>query len=160
MVRIVPQDVAQQGLGFVVPSLAIQQDGEAETLLRELVRDYPEDADAAYMLGLLVVETGKPDEGIRWLTRAAEARPRDARVRYNLGLLLQQQGRLDEAGRALRRAVELEPRGLDYLHAYADHLARRGRREQALALVERMIELYPDQPIGHQMKAAINSRQQ
>ena len=68
---------------------------------------------------------------------------------------MQQIGRTDEAERALRQALEIEPEGLDYLHAYADHLFRRGRLDEALALAERMIELYPDQPIGHQIKAAI-----
>ena len=128
---------------------------EAEVLCREILRDYPEHAQASYSLGLLLVEMGRPDEGAEWLTRTAELRPDDARVRYNLGLLLQQSGRSDDAERALRRAVEIEPNGLDYLYAYADHLFRRGRRDEALVLAERMIELYPDEPIGHQIKAAI-----
>jgi tetratricopeptide (TPR) repeat protein len=128
---------------------------EAETLLREIVRDYPEDGRAMYSLGLLLVEMGHAGEAVDWLGRSAELLPGDARIRYNLGLLLQQMGRLDEAEIALRRAVEIEPDGLDYLHAYADHLFRRGRRAEALSLAERLIELYPEQPIGHQLKAAI-----
>jgi tetratricopeptide (TPR) repeat protein len=128
---------------------------EAEALLREILRDYPEDSQATYSLGLLLVEMDRPEEGVEWLTRTAELRPDDPRARYNLGLLLQQLGRLDDAERALREALEIEPNGLDYLYAYADHLFRRGRRDEALVLAERMIELYPDEPIGHQIKAAI-----
>ncbi len=130
---------------------------EAEALLRELVRDDPDQSDAMSSLGLLLVEMDRPDEGLVWLARAAEARPNDARVHYNLGLLLQQLGRLDEAGQKLRRALEIEPDGLDYLHAYTDYLFRRGRLGEARALAERMIELCPDRPIGHQLKAAIDS---
>jgi tetratricopeptide (TPR) repeat protein len=130
---------------------------EAETLLREIVRDYPEDANATYSLSLLLVEMGQPEEAADWLVRGAELRPEDARTRYNLGLLLQQLGRLDEAELALRSALEIEPEGRDYLHALADHLLRRGRRAEALTLAERLINLYPAQPIGHQIKAAIES---
>jgi tetratricopeptide (TPR) repeat protein len=131
---------------------------EAEALLRGILKDYPNNADAMYLLGLLSVEQDRPEEAVELLSRAAELRPKDGRVLYNLGLLLQQLGRLDEAGQVLRRALEIEPDGLDYLHAYADHLLRRGRDEQAWALAERMIELYPDQPIGHQIEQAIANR--
>jgi tetratricopeptide (TPR) repeat protein len=131
---------------------------EAETLLRDILRHYPEQVDTMYSLGLLLAEMGRPAEGAEWLARAAEARPHNARGFYNLGLLLQQMGRLDQAERALRHALAIEPEGLDYLYAVADHLFRRGRLNEALALAERMIKLYPNQPIGHQMKAAIDSR--
>ncbi len=127
---------------------------EAETLLRQILRDYPDDSDAMVSLGLLRVEMGDPAEATEWLSRAAAARPDDARVRRNLGLLLQESGRLEEAGVVLRRAWELAPTDLDVLHAWADHLLRRGRRAEALRLAQRMIELYPDQPLGHQVKAA------
>ena len=68
-------------------------------------------------------------------------------------------GRMEEAGQFLRRALEIEPDALDFMHAYADHLFRSGRLDEARALAERMIELYPDRPIGHQIKAAIDDAQ-
>jgi predicted Zn-dependent protease len=68
-------------------------------------------------------------------------------------------GRQDEAGEQLQRALELEPEGLNYLHAYADYLLRRSRLDEALGIAERMITQHPDQPIGRQMKAAIQDAQ-
>ena len=59
--------------------------------------DDPDNGEAAYSLGLLLVETGQIDEALVWLERAARALPRNARVHYNLGLLLQQQGRIEQA---------------------------------------------------------------
>lgn len=129
----------------------------AERMLREILRDYPENTDAMYSLGLLLVEMSRSEEGVEWLSRAARGQPRNARAHYNLGLLLQQLGQLDKAEAALRRALEIEPAGLDFLHAYADHLLRRGRLDDARVIVARLIELHPDQPVGRQLKAAIDS---
>jgi tetratricopeptide (TPR) repeat protein len=133
---------------------------EAEALLREILRDYPDNSDAMSSLGLLLVEMGNLQEGRRWLAQAAAARPGDARLHYNLGLLLQQMGQLDAADRALQHALSIEPTALDYLHAYADHLFRRGRLGEARALATRMIERYPNEPIGHQLNAAIDAAEQ
>ncbi len=131
---------------------------ESEQLLREILRDYPDDADAMYSLGLLLVETERPEDGVVMLTRAAAAQPKNPRMQYNLGLLLQQLGRLDEAEQSLRHALDLAPQGLDYLHAYADHLYRRDRLSEARAIAERLIEHHPAQPIGHQLRSAIDAR--
>jgi len=79
-------------------------------------------------------------------------------VRYNLGLLLQQLGRIDEAEQALAEALSLEPDNLEYLYALADHLARRGRLQEALRLAERMIVAHPDNPLGRELKMAIEGQ--
>ncbi len=132
---------------------------EAEALLRETVRDFPDNADALNALGLLRVEMGDPVEGAALLKRSSSHQPGNARVHYNLGLLLQEMGRIDEAGRELRRALDIDPESLDYMHALVDHLMRRGRLEEAHAIAERMIALYPSEPVGHQLKSAIESMQ-
>jgi tetratricopeptide (TPR) repeat protein len=132
---------------------------QAEAMLLEVIRDYPDHADAHYSLGLLLVEMSRPSEAIEQLTQASRLQPSNPRILYNLGLLLQLEGRLDEAEEPLRGALTLEPNGLPYLHAYADHLFRRGRLDDALTVAEKMIELYPDQPIGQQIKAAIERAQ-
>jgi tetratricopeptide (TPR) repeat protein len=82
--------------------------------------------------------------------------PRNARARYNLGLLLQQLGRLDEAGEALSAAVTLEPENPDYLLALGDYYLKHGRARDALAVAERLIGIAPDQPVGRQLKAAVD----
>jgi tetratricopeptide (TPR) repeat protein len=132
------------------------RNAEAERLLREVLDGYPGHAEAAYSLGLLLVEMGRPGEALDYLEQAAGADPRDSRVRYNLGLLLQQQGRLDDAERRLAQALELEPVNLNYLFALADHYLRRGRLDEARALADRMIAAHPDQPVGHEIRRALD----
>ena len=133
------------------------ENAEAERLLREVVAAYPEHHDAAYLLGLLLVELGQPAEAIEWMERAAEGAPRNARVRYNLGLLRQTLGRDAEAEAALRAATDLSPDQPDYLYALADHYVKRGRLEEALPLAERLVEVTPELEIGPQLKAYIEA---
>jgi predicted CXXCH cytochrome family protein len=126
---------------------------EAESLLRAAAAAYPQNPGPANSLGLLLVELGRTEEALVWLRRAADADPGAVRTRYNLGLLLQQAGHLDEAEAAFREALTIAPYDLDVLYAMADHLIRRGRRADAMAVVEIMIAVYPDQSIGHELKA-------
>jgi len=127
---------------------------EAEELLQQVVRAYPGNGDAAYMLGLLQVEMGQPDAGAHELSRAVGLLPRNARARYNLGLLLQQLDRPGEAETMLKAALELEPESPDFLLALSDHYLRRGRPEPALALARRLQAAHPELPAGRQLEAA------
>jgi Flp pilus assembly protein TadD len=118
-----------------------------------VVQEYPQNADAAYSLGLLLVEVGKPQEAVGYLQKAADGAPQNARVRYNLGLLLQQLGRLAEAERALSDALDLQPTSPDFLLALGDHYVRHGRAGDALAIADRLIRVAPQDPVGRQLRA-------
>jgi tetratricopeptide (TPR) repeat protein len=131
---------------------------EAETLLREVLEDYPENGEAAYSLGLLLVEMGRPGEALAYLEQAADRLPQRTRIRYNLGLLWQQLGRMDEAETALRAALEAEPDNLEYMFALADHYLKRGDLRRADALADRIIETHPAAPVGPQIKAYIEGQ--
>jgi len=132
---------------------------EAEQLLREILADYPEQYDSAYSLALLLVGLGRVEEGLEFLDRAATGMPERSRIHYNHGLLLAQLLRDEEAEAALRRALDLEPDNFDYLYAIADFLYKRDHFEEALDIANKMIEAYPAQPVGHEIKAAIENRQ-
>jgi Flp pilus assembly protein TadD len=92
---------------------------EAETLLREVVKAYPELYDVQYSLGLLLAEEKNYAEAEVHLELAARGLPDGSRVHYNLGLLYDYLGKSRQAETALRRAVELEPDNMDYLQALA-----------------------------------------
>jgi Tfp pilus assembly protein PilF len=148
---------AKQNLAVMVSQQG--RNDEAEQLLREILTDYPEQYDSAYSLALLLVGVGRVEEGLEYLERAATGMPERSRIHYNHGLLLAQLLRDEEAEAALHRALGLEPESFDYLYAMADFLYKRDRFEDALAIAERMIEAYPAQPVGHEIKAAIENRQ-
>jgi tetratricopeptide (TPR) repeat protein len=127
----------------------------AETLFRETVAEHPQLHEAAYSLGLLLVEQKKYQDAVRYLKKAAKGLPQRARVQYNLGLLLQQMGRINEAETVLLNALRIEPNSLDYLHAVADHYLRRRDFEKAKPIALQLAERHPDNPLGRQLLAVI-----
>ena len=120
----------------------------AEKLFKEAVEEHPQLHEAAYSLGLLLVERKKYQDAVKYLRKAANGMPNRARIHYNLGLLLQQVGQWDEAEITLRQALKLDPDAMDYLHAMADHYLRRGHLEAAARISERMVVTHPNNPLG------------
>jgi tetratricopeptide (TPR) repeat protein len=62
-------------------------------------------------LGVLFLEDGKVDEGIKELQKAIELDPSYARAHQNLGMAYGMKGMYEEAIRELQRAIELHPKG-------------------------------------------------
>jgi len=131
------------------------RNAEAERMLREVVREYPEEYEVAYSLGLLLAELNRMDEAVVYIERAARGIPDRARIRYNLGLIKQQLGDLSAAEEDLLRAVDIEPENLDFLYALADHYVKRGDYARAEVIADRMIATHPNERIGHEVKAFI-----
>jgi pentatricopeptide repeat protein len=127
-------------------------------LLREVLADYPEQYDAAYSLALVLVASGRREEALQYLDRAADGMPARSRVHYNRGLLLAQMGREGDAEEALQMALRVEPGNVDYLYALIDFYARRNRLEEALELARRMIEAHPGNRMGYDLRDAIQDR--
>ncbi|MFT0519609.1 tetratricopeptide repeat protein [Pseudomonas faucium] len=123
---------------------------DAEQLLREGVAldkmPTPDRGNLAYMLALLLVERGKPEEAVAWMEQAAVALPGNTRIRYNQGLLLSRMDRRDEALQALRSGLEQAPADADLLYSLIYLHALAGEREQAWPYVQRMREVAPEDP--------------
>jgi predicted CXXCH cytochrome family protein len=130
---------------------------ESEQLLREVLRDYPDQHDSAYSLALLLVGEGRSDEALPYLARAAEGLPQRPRVHYNYGLLLAQLGKPEEAESALNTARVLEPQSIDYLFALVDFYFKRGQLDAALENAERIISAHPQNRLGYELKARIEA---
>ncbi|GAB1616772.1 tetratricopeptide repeat protein [Pseudomonas sp. NGC7] len=137
-------------VNLVTLASSAQRLDDAESLLREGVAlDKMPAADRgnlAYMLALLLVERGNPDEALGWMERAAVALPGNTRIRYNQGLLLSRMNRRDEALQALRSGLEQAPENVDLLYSLIYLHALAGEREQAYGYVERMRAVAPDDP--------------
>jgi Tfp pilus assembly protein PilF len=134
------------------------ENAETERLLREVLDAYPDQHDAAYSLALLLVGLNRTEEALTYLEQASVGMPQRSRVHYNYGLLLARLGRDVEAEATMHKALVLEPESMDYLYALIDFYFKRGRLIEALDLTERLIAAHPDNPLGHNIKAAIEGR--
>ena len=122
----------------------------------DLEPDFP---DAHYSLGLVLAQTGKLDEGIAHLQKAAAASPDDFEYRHNLGRALAAAGRFGEAIPHFEQAVWASGgRGLQSLDMLASMYAEVGRFREAAQAARRALDLATqqgDQNLVSQLKARI-----
>jgi tetratricopeptide (TPR) repeat protein len=98
---------------------------KARSQFERVVQAAPADADAVYALGLLSLQTGKPDEAEKYLREALRLRPDNDAARLYLGQVAEQQKHYDEAIRWYRDV----PPGESHFEAQARLavvMARRG----------------------------------
>jgi predicted O-linked N-acetylglucosamine transferase (SPINDLY family) len=116
---------------------------EAEAIYRALLAADPDDLNALNLLGVLARQTGRRDEALDLLWRAADLATATPDVHYNLGTVLSDLGRRDEAAAAFRRALALQPGRADVHNALGATLNRAGRYADALAQYRAAIQLDP-----------------
>jgi Flp pilus assembly protein TadD len=99
---------ARQSYEQALASMQAGRHKEAETVLLELTRKYPELAGPYANLGILYYRTGRPTEAVEMLNKAIRINPQQA-VYYNqLGVMQRSAGRFAEARTAYSRALELD----------------------------------------------------
>jgi tetratricopeptide (TPR) repeat protein len=87
----------------------------AEAALVGLLNDFPEEADALQLLGVLRRAQGRNDEAEALYRRSLAANPTQPHVHHNLGNLHYSAGRFGEAAAAQREAIRLKP---NYVEAH------------------------------------------
>jgi tetratricopeptide (TPR) repeat protein len=83
---------------------------ETERALQKAVRLFPQNAEAPYILGVLLKEVGRLEEAGRAFQEAIHLNLQNAEAHYNLCVLLKERGRFAEAERAFQEAIRLNPR--------------------------------------------------
>ncbi len=98
--------------GLVQRGLEAHRSGktaQAEQSYREALEQSPPDSDAFYLLGMLLHETGRSNEGAELICSGLRRHPNVALYHNGLGCILSALGRKDEALRNFLRSVELDP---------------------------------------------------
>lgn len=86
------------------------QIAQAEALYRGFLHSQPRDVDALHLLGLLLEESGRRDEGLACLQQAVAAGPQFPLPHVTLGEAYRSRGQRAEAEACYRQAIELDPR--------------------------------------------------
>ena len=123
----------------------------AEAICRRLLNMRPAHADALHMLGMILSQTGRFEEGIGLLQQATRLQPANAVVHHNLGEAYRRHGDDQRATACFRRAISADPRFPEAHFSLGNMLKAAGQHEEAMACYRRALELRP----GH-VKARFN----
>ncbi|MFT4712395.1 MAG: tetratricopeptide (TPR) repeat protein [Candidatus Azotimanducaceae bacterium] len=99
-------------------ALAQQKEGklaEAEEVYLNLISEYPENADASHLLGLIRSSQDRDEEAILLISKAIAISPNASAFHHNIAGIYRRQGSLATAEKEFRRAIELKA---DYGEAF------------------------------------------
>ena len=117
---------------------------EAITVLREVLRENPDNVDAMRYLAIAYWrEKDKPGEAEAWLRRATATAPDFTAAWLSLGLVLLDNNKPNEAIDAYRRAVELAPNNAAAWAGAGNAYSQAGQQDRSVAAYAKSLELNP-----------------
>jgi tetratricopeptide (TPR) repeat protein len=153
---MVPEDV--EGLAHMGGTLsALGRYGEAEGFFRRALAG-EDDPLTHYNLGLLLVVTGREQEGIREYQRALALDPMQADARGNLATALARRGQTGRAVQELQFLVSLDPENAVARANLGVVLLQLGRRAEAVAQLGEALRLNPRLTTAAAALQAANAR--
>jgi tetratricopeptide (TPR) repeat protein len=118
----------------------------AEALYRAVIAEAPSLPQAHHLFGILLTETGRPQEAAATLRRAAALRPGHADTAIALARACGECGELPEAIDLLEEVLATHPRDVGLRLALAQFQARAGDPRTAVATARQAVGLAPDDP--------------
>lgn len=82
----------------------------AERLYRDVLSENPSDPDALNLLGVLSIQTQRPDEAVSLIRRAIASDPTVAEYHYNLAVVYETQGKRQQSRNSYLQATKLNSR--------------------------------------------------
>lgn len=143
---------AASGDVLMPQALALHQQGrlqEAEPLYAAVARQQPDNADVRHLLGIIALQTGRPDRAVDLIGEAIALNAGIAAAYNNRAIALRRLGRLDEALDSLDRAIVLEPDNAEAHNNRGSVLRDAGLLDAALPAFDRAVALRPDYADAH-----------
>lgn len=122
--------------------------GDAERYYRQVLRLEPKEADANNLLGVLLFQTNRAEEGLAFLKTATTLKPTEVMFFYNLGTALRAAAKPQEAVNAFAKCVELDPKHTDAQNALVGLLLKHKNYDAAIAQLKRIVVARPTEVDG------------
>ena len=131
--------------------------GQAERLVRDLLKNYPADVSAIRILADIGIKLGRLEDASKLLERCLELTPDFHAARHSYASVLM---RLQQPQAAIHEAdklLALEPNNPNFLILKASILGRIGDHKEAIEIYEKVLDHYPNQAraqmsYGHTLK--------
>jgi tetratricopeptide (TPR) repeat protein len=138
-----PQDhIALMELGKA--KLVVGERAEAARYFQRTLQAKPDFDEAHYYLGVMLLESSKPNQAAKQFEAAISANGQNYRAHAYLGLIARGQGRLPDAERHLRDALAIRDDDALARLNLALVLAGQNKRSQAIAELERILGQDPN----------------
>jgi predicted O-linked N-acetylglucosamine transferase (SPINDLY family) len=122
---------------------------DAEQGYRRILETSPDHADSLHLLGVIALQTGRPEPALNLVQRAVDLVPGGAIYRSNLGQVLERLARPEDAERAYRSAIALDPECAEAFNNLGRLLQDSDRLAEAESCFRTAIELRPDYAEPH-----------
>ena len=126
-----------------IPLYQAGQLQQAEQICQQILKDFPQHADALHLLGVIAHQVGDYRIATSLITQAIEIDSNQSSFFYNLGNVLGEQGRLEESIEAYHQAIHIQP---DHANAYNNlgiALQEQGRLEESIQAYQQAIRIQP-----------------
>jgi predicted O-linked N-acetylglucosamine transferase (SPINDLY family) len=120
--------------------------GEAESLYRGLLAQFPDHADALHLLGILAYQAGRHQMALELIGKAIEINPKAAQYRGNLGLVLAAQGKTDQAILAYRDGIALGQGFAELEYNLGNAYYEKEMLDEAIVQFQKALALRPNYP--------------
>jgi len=131
---------------------------KAVQIYSDILRKYPDHADANYLLGVAAFDRGLKEDALAMVERAIEADPQNAAYFGKLGEILTLLGHSERANAAYEQAAELAPDDIRFHIGRAQLLERSGDIQGALQQYRYILSTWDDAPEAFYRCAAIEAR--
>jgi len=140
-------------------ALAENRIPQAETLLREHLKQAPTDVAAIRMFAEVAARVGRNEDALNLLARCLELAPGFHAARQHYAMVLHRSNQPAQALQEIERLLANDPKNPAYRNLKAVVLCRVGDYEPAIAIYEDLVQRYPDNPrvwmsYGHALKTA------
>ena len=160
-------------IGRSISLKMIGQIDMARGQLHQVIADSPDQADAAYELGLLELEAGDAQSAVEHLQRASKLNPTKIETRYSLFQALQTCGRQEEAAKELAfveaakgitekiqqlsDASQSNPADAAVRFELGELLFRQGREAEAVSWLQSVLQITPEHTGARELLELHNS---
>jgi tetratricopeptide (TPR) repeat protein len=131
----------------------------AEQLYRQILQRQSDQSDALHWLGVIVYQTGRPEEAFIYWQQAIALNPNDANLHNSLGAALMEQGNLEQAADHLQQAIALNPNHVFAYSNLANLLLNQGNVEGAITHFQQVMVLNPNDADAHNSLGTILHQQ-
>jgi len=120
---------------------------EAESMYRQLLAKRPHQADALYLLGLIVQQKGAHQDAVALFSRATKANPKAAAPFLQLGFSLHALKKTNEAITAFASASTLDPKLAEAQHQLGNCHREQREFQKALSCLREAVRLSPNDAV-------------